>query len=61
MIAPATLSSGSAFVPVLSPDAQQQWLYVADGSLFPDALGVNPQLTIMAMATHVGRQMAARG
>ncbi len=32
VIAPATLSSGSAFVPVLSPDAQQQWLYVADGT-----------------------------
>jgi DNA-binding beta-propeller fold protein YncE len=32
IIAPATLASGSAFVPVLSPDAQQQWLYVADGT-----------------------------
>ena len=29
---PATLSSGSAFVPVLSPDAQQTYLYVADGT-----------------------------
>ena len=34
VIAPATLSSGSAFVPVLSPDAQQKWLYVADGTNF---------------------------
>ncbi|MDO8680661.1 MAG: hypothetical protein Q7R30_19260 [Acidobacteriota bacterium] len=32
VIAPATLSSGSAFVPVVSPDAQQTWLYVADGT-----------------------------
>jgi sugar lactone lactonase YvrE len=32
IIAPATLSSGSAFVVVLSPDAQQQWLYLADGT-----------------------------
>lgn len=32
VIAPATLSSGSAFVIVLSPDAQQQWLYLADGT-----------------------------
>lgn len=32
VIAPATLSSGSAFVPVLSPDPQQQWLYLADGT-----------------------------
>jgi DNA-binding beta-propeller fold protein YncE len=32
IIAPRTLSSGSAFVPVLSPDAQQTWLYMADGT-----------------------------
>jgi sugar lactone lactonase YvrE len=32
VIAPATLSSGSAFVPVLSPDPQQTWLYMADGT-----------------------------
>ena len=32
VIAPATLSSGSAFVPVLSPDAAQTWLYMADGT-----------------------------
>jgi sugar lactone lactonase YvrE len=32
VIAPATWSSGSAFVPVLSPDPQQTWLYVADGT-----------------------------
>ena len=32
VIAPATLSSGSAFVPVLSVDPQQTWLYVADGT-----------------------------
>jgi DNA-binding beta-propeller fold protein YncE len=32
VIAPATLASGSSFVPVLSKDPQQQWLYVADGT-----------------------------
>jgi DNA-binding beta-propeller fold protein YncE len=32
VIAPATLSSGSAFVPVLSKDPQQTWLYLADGT-----------------------------
>jgi DNA-binding beta-propeller fold protein YncE len=32
IVAPATLSSGSAFVIVLSPDPQQQWLYLADGT-----------------------------
>jgi DNA-binding beta-propeller fold protein YncE len=32
IIAPATLASGSSFVPVLSRDPQQQWLYLADGT-----------------------------
>ena len=31
-IAPGTLASGSAFVIVLSPDPEQQWLYLADGT-----------------------------
>ncbi len=30
-------------------------LYVADGSLFPGSSGVNPMLTIMAIADHVAR------
>jgi hypothetical protein len=32
IIAPRTLASGSAFVVQLSPDAEQQWLYLADGT-----------------------------
>ncbi|MDF1561673.1 MAG: GMC family oxidoreductase [Deltaproteobacteria bacterium] len=32
-------------------------LYVADGSIVPSSLGVNPQLTIMAMALKVARGM----
>ena len=32
IIAPATRSSGSAFVIALSPDANQEWLYLADGT-----------------------------
>ncbi len=32
-------------------------VYVADGSLFPAASGVNPMLTIMAVADHVGHGM----
>lgn len=32
-------------------------LYVADGSLFPSASGVNPMLGIQALAVHVGRSM----
>ena len=35
-------------------------LYVCDGSLLPTALGVNPQETIMALATLVARGIAAR-
>jgi len=36
-------------------------LYVADGSLLPTGLGVNPQATIMAMATMVADRMVAAG
>lgn len=36
-------------------------LYVADGSLLPTGLGVNPQLTIMAMATCIAERMVERG
>ena len=32
IVAPRTLSSGSAFVIQLSPDPEQQWLYLADGT-----------------------------
>lgn len=34
-------------------------LYVADGSLFPTASGVNPMVTIMALARRVARTIAA--
>ena len=36
-------------------------LYVADGSLFPTALGVNPQITILALATGIARDLAEAG
>jgi len=34
--------------------------YVADASVFPTAIGVNPQMTIMALATRTGRRLAER-
>jgi choline dehydrogenase-like flavoprotein len=33
-------------------------LYVADGSLLPTSVGVNPMMTIIASATHVARDVA---
>ena len=35
-------------------------VYVADGSLLPSSIGVNPMMTIIAMASRVARQMAER-
>jgi choline dehydrogenase-like flavoprotein len=49
---------------VVRPDGRthdMEALYIADGSLFPEALGVNPQITIMAMAIWIGRQMVKSG
>jgi choline dehydrogenase-like flavoprotein len=34
-------------------------LYVADGSVFPTACGVNPMATIEAISLHVSRNAAA--
>lgn len=36
-------------------------LYVADASVFPSSLGVNPQYTTMAAATLIARKMVAAG
>jgi choline dehydrogenase-like flavoprotein len=35
-------------------------LYVADGSLLPSSIGVNPMMTIIAMSSRVARQAAER-
>jgi choline dehydrogenase-like flavoprotein len=48
---------------VVGPDGAvhgAQSLYVADGSLLPTSIGVNPMMTIIAMASRVSRQLAER-
>jgi choline dehydrogenase-like flavoprotein len=35
-------------------------LYVADASLFPTSIGVNPMMTVIAMSAHVARGLGAR-
>ena len=42
-----------------APSTAPKALYVADGSLLPSSIGVNPMITIMAMASRVARQVAA--
>jgi len=34
-------------------------VYVADGSVVPSSLGVNPQITIMALAARLARRLSA--
>jgi len=33
------------------------WLYVADASVFPDSLEINPYVTIMALADRVAQRI----
>ena len=35
-------------------------LYIMDGSVIPDSLGVNPQVTIMALAMHAAKALAEK-
>ncbi len=48
---------------VIDPDLEAyevDGLFVADGSIFPSSLGVNPQLTIMAFATRAAERIHER-
>jgi choline dehydrogenase-like flavoprotein len=48
---------------VVDPDGQTyelRELYVADGSILPTSLGVNPQLSIMGMATRIAWKLRER-
>jgi choline dehydrogenase-like flavoprotein len=48
---------------VIDPDHQLHdvpGLFVIDGSAVPSSLGVNPQVTIMALATRAAERLAAR-
>jgi choline dehydrogenase-like flavoprotein len=48
---------------VVSPDGRvrgSEGLYVADGSLLPTALGVNPMITIIAVSRRIARGLAER-
>ncbi|MSP60131.1 MAG: GMC oxidoreductase [Myxococcales bacterium] len=52
-----------AHTSVVGPDHQSHdvpGLYVVDGSAVPSSLAVNPQLTIMALATRAAEKLAAR-
>jgi choline dehydrogenase-like flavoprotein len=47
---------------VVDPDLQVHGidgLHVADGSVVPSSLGVNPQITIMALAARLGRRLTS--
>ena len=57
VLAPRTLASGSAFVPVLSVDRDQQWLYVADGTNFKIWILRRSDLEIVGEFGRGGRQL----
>ena len=57
IIAPETRASGSAFVPVLSPDTNQQWLYLADGTNHKVWILRRSDLEVVGTFGHGGRHV----
>jgi DNA-binding beta-propeller fold protein YncE len=57
IIAPKTLASGSAFVPVLSPDREQQFLYLADGTNHKVWIFRRSDLEVLGEFGRGGRQL----
>jgi DNA-binding beta-propeller fold protein YncE len=57
IIAPQTRASGSAFVPVLSPDTNQQWLYLADGTNHKIWILRRSDLEVVGTFGHGGRHV----
>ena len=57
VVAPSTLSSGSAFVIALSPDEEQEWLYLADGTNHKVWILRRSDLEIMDNFGRGGRQL----
>jgi sugar lactone lactonase YvrE len=57
IIAPETRASGSAFVPVLSPDREERWLYLADGTNHKIWIMRRNDLEVVGEFGHGGRQL----
>lgn len=57
IVAPETRASGSAFVVVLSPDPEQRWLYLADGTNHKVWILRREDLTVVGEFGHGGRQV----
>ena len=57
IIAPETLASGSAFVIALSPDGNQEWLYLADGTNHKVWILHRADLEIVGQFGRGGRQV----
>jgi sugar lactone lactonase YvrE len=56
-VAPETLASGSSFVPVLSGDPEQRWLYLADGTNHKVWILDRAELTVVGEFGRGGRQV----